>query len=410
VVAARLAATEAVVIEQGRAGKARRHHALNMVGDRAVIERSELDALFGVLRSRGYCVVGPTVRDGAVVLDELESAGDLPAGWRDEQDGGRYRLRRGEDDALFAFANGPQSWKQFLFPPRTLLWRASRTDDGFEVDGSSAEQPRYAFVGVRACDLRAIAVQDKVFLDGPEPDPCYADRRAAAFVIAVNCTEPGGTCFCVSMGTGPRADAGFDLALTELVDDAHHRFLVEVGSPDGDSVLADLARAEATASDVETAGALVDDAAGRMGRSMEAAGLRELLAGTYEHPRWDEVAQRCLTCANCTLVCPTCFCSTAEDVTDLTGDNTERWRRWDSCFTADFSYLHGGSVRASGRSRYRQWLTHKLGTWHDQFGESGCVGCGRCITWCPVGIDLTEEIAALRVAPSPSAQVEGGSA
>jgi ferredoxin len=247
-----------------------------------------------------------------------------------------------------------------------------------------------------------------VFLDGPEPDPCYAARRSAAFVIAVNCTAPGGTCFCVSMGTGPRANAGFDLSLTELTD-GDHRFLVEVGSADGDAVLAEIARAEASAADVDGAEALVADAASRMGRSMDAIGLRELLAASYEHPRWDEVAERCLTCANCTLVCPTCFCATVEDVTDLTGDHTERWRRWDSCFTADFSYIHGGSVRASGRSRYRQWLTHKLGTWHDQFGESGCVGCGRCITWCPVGIDLTEEIAALRgqSPPAPTGEEPG---
>ena len=329
-----------------------------VVGDQAVIGRSELDVLFAVLRDRGYRVVGPIVRDGAVVLDELASAEDLPAGWRDEQEGGHYRLRPSGDQALFSFANGPQSWRRFLFPPSIRLWRASRTDDGFEVHPETEEEPRYAFVGVRACDLRAIGVQDKVFLEGPEPDPGYAGRRAAAFVIAVNCGEPGGTCFCVSMGTGPKAEAGFDLALTELVTRDGHRFLVEVGSDDGASVLAEIEHQKASGTDVAEADAVVEGARARMGRSMEATGLRELLAGSYEHPRWDEVAQRCLTCANCTLVCPTCFCSTVEDVADVTGDHAERWRRWDSCFTADFSHIHGGSVRASARSRYRQWLTH----------------------------------------------------
>ncbi len=101
-------------------------------------------------------------------------------------------------------------------------------------------------------------------------------------------------------------------------------------------------------------------------------------------------------------MCPTCFCTDTEDVTDLTGDHAERWRRWDSCFSLDFSFVHGGTIRSSTRSRYRQWLTHKLGTWWAQFGESGCVGCGRCIAWCPVGIDLTEEVAALETAaPEP---------
>jgi Fe-S oxidoreductase len=96
------------------------------------------------------------------------------------------------------------------------------------------------------------------------------------------------------------------------------------------------------------------------------------------------------------MVCPTCFCTTVEDVSDVTGDHAERWRRWDSCFTLGFSYIHGGSIRNSGKARYRQWMTHKLASWIDQFGTSGCVGCGRCITWCPVGIDITEEARAIR--------------
>jgi sulfhydrogenase subunit beta (sulfur reductase) len=105
-------------------------------------------------------------------------------------------------------------------------------------------------------------------------------------------------------------------------------------------------------------------------------------------------------------VCPTCFCSTVEDVTDITGEHAERWQKQDSCFTMDFSFLHGGSVRASTRSQYRQWLTHKLATWIDQFDESGCTGCGRCITWCPVAIDLTEEVDAIRKSPPLEANIQ----
>ncbi len=113
-----------------------------------------------------------------------------------------------------------------------------------------------------------------------------------------------------------------------------------------------------------------------------------------DHPIWDDIAARCLACTNCTLVCPTCFCSTVEDATDLLGTAT-RTRRWDSCFSSDFSNLHGHPVRSSTRSKYRQWMTHKLSYWYDQFGMSGCVGCGRCITWCPVAIDITAEMAQL---------------
>jgi ferredoxin len=232
-------------------------------------------------------------------------------------------------------------------------------------------------------------------MGGRYGDRDYAARRDGAFLVAVNCFEPGGTCFCTSMGTGPRADAGYDLALTEILEGSH-RLLVEVGSERGAEILADLPSRPADEADVGAAARAVDGAAQKMGRQMESADLRDLLARNLEHPRWNEVAERCLTCANCTMVCPTCFCTTVEDHTDLSGDNAERWRTWDSCFAQDHSYIHGGSVRPSGRSRYRQWMTHKLGTWHDQFGSSGCVGCGRCITWCPVGIDITEEVAAIR--------------
>jgi Fe-S-cluster-containing hydrogenase component 2 len=138
-----------------------------------------------------------------------------------------------------------------------------------------------------------------------------------------------------------------------------------------------------------------------MGRSLEAAGLDKVLLAGLESPRWEATAARCLSCANCTMVCPTCFCTTVEDTTDLTGDHAERWRRWDSCFTLDFSYIHGGAVRRTTASRYRQWLTHKFATWFEQFGESGCVGCGRCITWCPAGIDVTEEARAFRTGSAP---------
>ncbi len=363
--------------------------------ERAVVEPGALDELIGALRTRGFRVVGPTVRDGAIVYGDLDGAADLPAGWTDRQEAGSYRLERREDGALFGYAVGPHSWKQLLFPPRVRLWRAERREEGFEVAEEPNDEPPLALVGVRSCELHAIAIQDRVFLAGRYADRDYAERRRDLFVVAVNCAEPGGTCFCVSMGTGPRAGEGYDLALTEIVA-GEHRFLVEAGSERGAEVLAELPGRDPGEADLEAARAATDAAAERMGRSVDATDLRGLLAASLEHPRWDEVAARCLRCTNCTLVCPTCFCSSVEDVTDLTGAGAERVRSWDSCFSLDHSYIHGGSVRASGRSRYRQWLTHKFGTWHDQFGTSGCVGCGRCITWCPAAIDVTEELAALR--------------
>ena len=369
-------------------------HAIEPV--QTVIAVEALDDLIGVLRSRGYRVLAPTVRDGAIVYDEVDSAAELPAGWTDVQEAGTYRLERRDDDARFGYAVGPHSWKRFLFPPRVRLWRA-RLNGGEApaVEEESTGEEPLAFLGVRACELHAIEIQDRVFLGGAHPDRDYASMRDGAFLVAVNCYEPGGTCFCVSMGTGPKAESGYDLALTELLD-GEHRLLVEPGSERGAEILAELPGRPAADEDLVAAEAAIESAAGRMGRTMESFDLRDLLARNLEHPRWDDVARRCLTCGNCTLVCPTCFCSAVEDETDITGGETERWRTWDTCFSVEYSHIHGGSIRPSNRSRYRQWMTHKLGTWHDQFGSSGCVGCGRCITWCPVGIDITEEVAAIR--------------
>ena len=370
-------------------------------GGHAVLPRERLRTLLATLRELGYTLVGPTVRQGAIVYAEIAGAEDLPAGWTERQEAGTYRLERRDDQALFGFAVGPQSWKQVFFPPRLRLWRAHREGRGFTVQTETAAPPRVALIGARSCDLHAIAVQDRTFLGGSFRDPDYAARREGIFVVAVNCGQAGGTCFCVSMGTGPRATAGFDLALTELLDGSH-RFLVEIGSEAGTAVLARVGAGPATETDRRTADAIVARTAQSMGRALDTHDIKDLLYRNYEHPRWDEVASRCLTCGNCTLVCPTCFCTNVADTTDLTGEHAERWRTWDSCFTLEHSYLHGGSVRTSPRSRYRQWLTHKLATWIDQFGTSGCVGCGRCITWCPVGIDLTEEVRAIRQADGPA--------
>ena len=372
------------------------------MADTRVIEPGALETLIGALRGRGYRVLGPTVADGAIVYEELESATELPIGWTDSQDGGHYRLERREDEARFGYAVGPHSWKQFLLPPRLRLWQARQNGDGgLEIEEEPLDDTPLAFVGVRSCELHAIATQDRVFIGGRVVDRDYEARRDGTFIVAVNCFEPGGTCFCASMGTGPRVDREHDLALTEILD-GEHRLLAEAGSERGVEILAELPGREATPADFEAATAAVDGAVDKMGRQLDATDLHGLLRRNLEHPRWDDVAERCLTCGNCTMVCPTCFCTTVEDTTDLAG-NAERVRLWDTCYSVDYSFIHGGAIRPSGRSRYRQWLTHKFGTWHDQFGSSGCVGCGRCITWCPVGIDVTEELTAIRLTDNEEA-------
>jgi len=362
------------------------------------VQRDAFDALLRALARRGYTVLGPTVRDQAIVYDEIARSSDLPVGWTDEQEGGRYRLRRREDAALFGYTVGPHSWKRYQLPPEIRLWRARRDQHGAlsELVEAPAEVPRYAFLGVRSCELHAMGILDRVLIGGEHPDPGDRARREDVFVIAVQCGQAGGTCFCTSMDTGPRAEQGFDLALTEVLEGDSHYFAVEVGSDLGANVLTEVPHAPAGELERGAASTAQARAVAQMGRELDVSDIRELLYRNYEHPRWEEVAERCLSCGNCTMVCPTCFCTTVEDVTDLSGERVERHQRWDSCFTVDYSQLHGGAVRGSVRSRYRQWMTHKLATWIDQFGSSGCVGCGRCITWCPVGIDITEEARAIR--------------
>jgi ferredoxin len=372
------------------------HRGPTPAAGRFTIERKDLDRLVEALRTRGYAVMGPVVRDGAIAWDEVSSAADLPAGWTDEQAPGRYRLRRPGGPALFDWTVGPTSPKTSLHPAAVTLLRARREGAALQVLDGDPPPPRLAFLGLRACELAAIALQDRVLLGGGVTDPVYRQRRQGAFLVAVQCGRAGNTCFCASMGTGPEVRSGHDLVLTELVSDGRHVFVAEAGSERGAEVLESLRPTPATAEDTAAADAAVARAAGAMGRSLETQGLPEALAAGLESPRWAEVAERCLACGSCTSVCPTCFCVTTEDFTDLAAGNSRRVRRWDSCFSVDFTYIHGGNVRSSIGARYRQWLTHKLGSWHEQFGTSGCVGCGRCITWCPAGIDITEEARALR--------------
>lgn len=356
-----------------------------------------LNDLLHTLHDQGYDVIGPRIDGTAIMLGDLREVTQLPAGVTEIQSAGKYTLHRNGTPALFAHTVGPLNWKRYLFPPERLLTRSHRAGRELTFDEGDATPPRpKAFVGVRPCDLAALAILDKVFMGTDFQDPRYAAIRKELLIVAVNCTQPGGTCFCASMGTGPAATSGYDLCLTEMVTAQDHAFLCEAGTSRGRELLASLDVSSAEPAAEREAAALLREAANRMGRTVDTSGLDEFLMKSYDNPRWEQAGERCMTCANCTMVCPTCFCSTVDDVTDLKGGEAERQRRWDSCFTLEFSHIHGGSVRQSASSRYRQWLMHKFGTWHAQFGTSGCVGCGRCITWCPVGIDVTHEIEALR--------------
>jgi sulfhydrogenase subunit beta (sulfur reductase) len=361
-----------------------------------VIDKINLGKLLQKFSDKGYIIFGPKLGEGAIIYDEIKSIDDLPAGWTDEQDAGKYRLKQRKDAALFGYVIGPHSWKKFLFPPRLKIMEAERTGKSFDIKPLNNITPKFVFLGVRSCELNAIFIQDKVFSNGSFSDTYYNKVRNNSFIIAVNCTTAGKTCFCVSMNTGPKVSKGYDIALTEIINEKEHYFTLETGSEKGDEFIKDIEPKPAVEPEIAKQAKAILNAESKMGRHLDTAGIKELFYNNLDSPQWNEVATRCLTCANCTMVCPTCFCSNVEDVTDLTGDHAERWRRWDSCFSLDYSKVAGGNFRTTAKARYRQWITHKLASWIDQFGTSGCVGCGRCIAWCPAGIDITEEVKKLR--------------
>jgi ferredoxin len=367
-----------------------------MADRRWFLPRPSLRDLVGLLCGQGYTVIAPTRRDGVITMLPITDAADIAHSAVDEQDGGHYRLHDDPEGKNFRYAVGPDGPKRYFFPPRQKLFTMHVQGERFEMDTVGPEPPKYAFIGVRPCDLAAIAIQDRVFGIASDQDTfrCetetyYQQTRAQSLLIAVNCIRPGGTCFCASQETGPEVGEHhqYDLAMTEL----RGGFVIRVGSDKGRDLLSKLPVREPAEAELELEELRMIRAREHMGRTLDPKQAREALAKAVEHPRWDQVAERCLACANCTMVCPTCFCSTVTDSSDLASDKVTRHRQWESCHTLQFSYVTSGPSRNNTRSRYRQWLRHKLSTWYEQFGASGCVGCGRCITWCPVGIDLTEE-------------------
>ncbi len=361
------------------------------IGSTYTLQKSKFDDLLARLVEKGFQLLGPRVANENLIYGSISKLEDLPKGYVTEQEAGRFRLIQTNTTRYFDFIPSAQSWKQFLFPSCLELFTLCKNGN-WKTILPSDEQPKYAFIGVRGCELSAIQIQDDVFIREDYLDPVYDKRRQHLFILSINCLQPAGTCFCTSFDTGPKSASGFDLSLTELEE----VFLLEVGSEMGRTILQGLPVEAASAFHLQNAQKGLERAAQEIKRKLNTDELPQLMLDSLDHSHWHTIAERCLSCGNCTQVCPTCFCWDTIDTSDLLGGETKRERVWDSCFNTGFSYQAGGNTRPTIHARYRQWLSHKLGTWHEQFGTSGCVGCGRCIVWCPAGIDLTVEVPAFQ--------------
>ncbi|MBI3752025.1 MAG: 4Fe-4S dicluster domain-containing protein, partial [Chloroflexi bacterium] len=328
------------------------------------LPRPRLDELIQALRASGRTVIGPRVVDGAIAMAEVEHAIDLPLGWTASTFPGGARLQRraaGDPGAVRVFDNGP-AWsgiKPWTFPPRIDTLTLEQLVDGALVATEPAATgdagpatptapvaagPRpIAVIGARACDLAALAIHDRVLIGGPAVDPDYASRRAGLLVVAVECAMATTTCFCASMGTGPEVGEGADVVLSE----ADGGFVARGATAAGESLLATLDLESAPVTELGAADARVAAARAAMGHNLgvETDGLHDRLLASLDSPRWDASATRCLACTNCTLVCPTCFCTGQFVTSDLDGRASTAARTWDSCFTAGFAQVAGGSFR-----------------------------------------------------------------
>jgi ferredoxin len=354
-----------------------------------ILQKPEFDQLLEALRQQGYETVGPVIKHDALQYGPIEGLADLPQGYISVQDAGSYRLKENGDQRYFDITPGARTWKEYIYPPRKHLFTLSKDNGRWERVEKEENPVKYALIGVRPCELAAIKVLDTVLVRDDFTDPDYAARRHRIFILAVDCLHPGDTCFCASMGTGPESSEGYDLKMTEL-DDC---FVIKIGSNIGLAVLNGLEWEPATAFCQQAAQRGLEKAARSMGRQIrDIETVPDAILNNIEHEYWLEVSSRCMSCGNCTFVCPTCFCWDSVDEVSVTMKKTSRYRVWDSCFNLAYSAQAGGNTRPSTKSRYRQWLSHKFGNWQKQFDVLGCVGCGRCITWCPAEIDVTAEV------------------
>jgi len=269
------------------------------------------------------------------------------------------------------------SLKEYFFPRRQELYE--QTPEGIIPRPVPPEKQRL-LVFARPCEIRGLAILDRVFL-GEAEDESYKRARQSTTVVGLHCLQPDRHCFCTSLGGGPFDTEGMDLALTPLEDE---RFLAQAISDKGEALLASLGGKEAGKAEQGILEELRKAAEATIRRSIQVPDS-QTMAERFDSPYWGEVSRACITCGICSYLCPTCHCF------DIVDEGYLRLRCWDTCSSDTFTRMAAGEdPRKQKHSRYRQRIYHKFSYFKENFDIYSCVGCGRCTRYCPVKIDIVE--------------------
>lgn len=314
----------------------------------------------GMLAS-GRRVLAPVEEEGLTVFRPITNSAELAAN----------------------YTRSDLPFKEWLFPPTEVILRY-RIENGEPVlEDPEVDAPETVALFLRPCDAAAVAILDKVF-GGDYEDEFYLTRRRRLTIVGLSCTDPLPECFCAAVGLSPTSELGSDVLLTPIGDE----FLVEVLTEKGEQLVQQFERLFADAEGL-TKEQVTADAVAKMKRTEPLPSLMGDYAQMFEHPVWEEVARKCLGCGVCAYTCPTCHCY---DIVDEAGlFEGVRCRNWDCCAFALFTlHASGHNPRPTQAHRYRQRILHKFAYFLQTYGQNMCVGCGRCVVKCPVGMDIYE--------------------
>lgn len=303
-----------------------------------------------------------------------------------------YELIKNPEDINLDYSNTILSAKKIIFPQREVFMEFSTGDNGqLKVKEILPEEKLVAIFGLRPCDAKALTLTDKVF-DGDYIDLYYTKRRNQATLVGLTCnTPPSPNCFCLSLGGSPHSKEGLDILMTDLGD----KYYVESLTKKGDELI-NLAKdlfEEPKAHDKNDLEKIHRDSEKKIKRHInDIEKIPANLKTMFDSPFWDEESLSCLRCGICTYLCPACHCFDINDeIISSSPLKGKRVRTWDTCQFPDFTmHSSGHNPRPDRASRLRQRILHKFQYFVENYQSYQCTGCGRCITYCPVGIDLIE--------------------